>query len=241
MARTKARRGGGAFTLIELLVVIAVIMILAALLLPTLDRAQRLANRTGCISNCRQIYVSLAHYAQNFNNLLPKSVLEYYYIAGLFDSVPALRPYVDDPRILYCTLDVPPNPRIDGAVGAGGDYAGWNLYGEPGVNHVLSNIAVFFNPAALYKFGGYDSNKWAVGLGWRDPQAALVSHRRVMRFDLQQWDAADWRCQNWYPHGDYHDVTYGDGRNENHSKAEWLAAPRLFMYWTSGDKCNIYY
>jgi len=230
------------FTLIELLVVISVIILLAAMLFPSLDRAQRLARRTGCISNCRQTYIALARYSQNFRNLLPRSVMEYYLITGLFDSVPALRPYVDDPRHLYCTLEnIGPLPDLDDYVGYGGDYVGWNAYGRPGVYHVLSNVANFFNPAALYDFGGYDDNQWPVGLAWRDPRAPLCTHRRVMRYNLQVWDAADWRCQNWYPHGDYHDVTYGDGRCENHSKAQWQAKPRLWFDWGGADRHNLFY
>jgi prepilin-type N-terminal cleavage/methylation domain-containing protein len=43
------------FTLVELLAVIAVIGVLAALLLPAVNRAKASAQRTTCASNLRQI------------------------------------------------------------------------------------------------------------------------------------------------------------------------------------------
>jgi prepilin-type N-terminal cleavage/methylation domain-containing protein len=95
------------FTMIELLVVVAIIAILAAMLLPTLARAKTQGKIVKCLSNLRQIGVSLSLYAADNNNRFP-------YISGDQDGEfilqglwPMLQPYLTtNPAVLVCPADV---------------------------------------------------------------------------------------------------------------------------------------
>ena len=115
----KTQRSG--FTLIELLVVIAIIAILAALLLPALAKAKAKAQRTSCLSNCRQVGIAL-HMYDSDNGKIPYQVghNETYDFNNQFaadNPLKAIRAYVGakDPQaktpVYICAAARPhPNP-----------------------------------------------------------------------------------------------------------------------------------
>ena len=88
----KVRKRG--FTLIELLVVIAIIAILAAILFPVFARAREKARQTSCLSNTKQMGLSLMMYAQDYDDTLPGASVQ-----GPAGTMP--RPVTGAPDRLY--------------------------------------------------------------------------------------------------------------------------------------------
>lgn len=62
------------FTIVELLVVIVIISILATIIFPALGKAKEKARKSSCLSNLRQLGISVIAYAGNNADYLPMSV-----------------------------------------------------------------------------------------------------------------------------------------------------------------------
>jgi len=122
VARRRPRLG---FTLIELLVVIAIIAILAAILFPVFAKARAKAREIACISNLRQLGMSITMYAEDCDGLYPYAVDPADYmtpeiwansgdptIQVFHDQIPfithindALAPYTKSKEMFHCPAD----------------------------------------------------------------------------------------------------------------------------------------
>lgn len=69
--RASIGKGMFGFTLVELMVVIVVIAIMAALLLPALNRTKEQAKGTACRSNMKQLSLAFIMYAEDNDDTLP--------------------------------------------------------------------------------------------------------------------------------------------------------------------------
>ncbi len=112
--------GTARFTLIELLVVIAIIAILAAMLLPALQKARDRANGIGCTSKLKQLGTAIQSYVSDYKSYLPLYTANFQGTGSTGDTTPmdwpiSLAPYLavdinkTAPKPYTCASDLFPS------------------------------------------------------------------------------------------------------------------------------------
>jgi prepilin-type N-terminal cleavage/methylation domain-containing protein/prepilin-type processing-associated H-X9-DG protein len=100
-----------AFTLIELLVVIAIIAILAAILFPVFAQARDKARQTSCMSNTRQMALSMAQYVQDYDETYPRDTND----GQATFWMDYVQPYVKNISIWRCPSRVSTSKHVNNA------------------------------------------------------------------------------------------------------------------------------
>jgi len=158
------------FTLIELLVVIAIIAILAAILFPVFAKAREAARKTTCLSNLKQIGLSVIMYTQDYDETYPWLMMDgrnndnatglsrnmsvgppnLNNIRGLFMEY-TLQPYLKSYQVFNCPTLLPGKPAFDANGGLLNEYGSYAYaYGGIGAGCLASPTGGSATPLELF-------------------------------------------------------------------------------------------
>jgi prepilin-type N-terminal cleavage/methylation domain-containing protein/prepilin-type processing-associated H-X9-DG protein len=248
--RQGARNHPSAFTLIELLVVIAIIAILAAILFPVFAQAREKARSAACLSNMKQLGLSIMMYIEDYDETYPTSVDQ----CIDMDSTPysfllwshRVYPYVKNPQIWVCpsnnqgtdTFAFGPGAATESCSWAGPGYTGgpapWlSEYSAPGFRIVYAANMQLLVPW------------WAPANGMSYPTEAALNEpsQKIMINETIEdtesaapWavypDVVDWQDSMFLGHMVRMNATFADGHAKNVSLDQTISPFNMWGRFT---------
>jgi prepilin-type N-terminal cleavage/methylation domain-containing protein/prepilin-type processing-associated H-X9-DG protein len=230
-----------AFTLIELLVVVAIIAVLAAMLLPSLQKARESAKRITCANNLKQIGIAMTSYSGDYDGWATVSTNNDFGTCQLacYNWMVQLAPYLGGPPASSMNgNDFNAVNRPDKIMKVFQCPSTWNKFSMWGPNSY--GVNEYFTSTDSWWIPGIYT--WPMAL--KDPVAVKNAGQTALVVESVSGNSIvpNWNDVNLYYllHNKQRNYLMADGHVESCPDPWFYSAPRKFIRFRKADNCAMW-